>query len=150
MKNIKPKLIRLFKEGYCTPQIARIAKKISEPSATIHYNIKKLEKEGAIKTYKAVFDYKKIDEGFCAYILIALSPAEYITPERIARDLARHKEVESVDLVAGDWELIAKVRTKNQDEYYNFIRDVISKEEGLQKSKSMISLKQVKTEFLLI
>jgi len=149
MKNIKPKLIRLFKEGYCTPQIARIAKKISEPSATIHYNIKKLEKEGAIKTYKAVFDYKKIDEGFCAYILIALSPAEYITPERIARDLARHKEVESVDLVTGDWELIVKVRTKNQDEYYNFIRDVISKEEGLQKSKSMISLKQVKTEFHL-
>ncbi len=150
MKNIKLRLIELLKEGYCAPQTARIAKKVNEPPATVHYNIKKLEKEGAIKTYKAVFDYKKIDEGFCAYILIALSPAEYSAPERIARDLARHKEVESVDLVTGDWELIAKVRTKNQDEYYNFIRDVISKEEGLQKSKSMISLKQVKTEFLLI
>jgi len=148
MKNIKPKLIRLFKEGYCTPQIARIARKINEPSTTIHYNIKKLENEGAIRTYKAVFDYKKIDEGFCAYMLIALSPAEYITPEKMARNLAKHKEVESADLVAGDWELIIKIRTKDQDEYYDFIRDVVSKEEGLQKSKSMISLKQIKTEFV--
>jgi len=150
MKNIKPKLIRLFKEGYCTPQIARIAKTIDEPSATIHYNIKKLENEGAIKTYKAVFDYKKIDEGFCAYLLIALSPAEYTTPERIARDLAKHKEVESVDLVTGDSELIIKVKTKDQDEYYNFLKEVISEEKGFQKTKSMISLKQIKTEFVLL
>jgi DNA-binding Lrp family transcriptional regulator len=150
MKNIRPKLIRLFKEAYCTPQIARIAKTINEPSATIHYNIKKLENEGAIKTYKAVFDYKKIDEGFCAYILIALSPTEYSTPERIAKKLSKHKEVESVDLLAGDWELIIKVRTKDQDEYYDFLRDVISREGGLQKTKSMISLKQFKTEFVLL
>ena len=64
MKNIQPKLINLFKDGYCTPQIARVAKKLKEPSTTIHYNIKKLEKEKAICTYKAVFDYKKIGEGF--------------------------------------------------------------------------------------
>ncbi len=150
MKNIKPKLIRLFKEGYCTPQIARIAKTINEPSATIHYNIKKLENDGAIKTYKAVFDYKKIDEGFCAYVLIALSPTEYSTPERIASNLAKHKEVESVDLLTGDWELIIKVRTKDQDEYYNFLRNVISEEKGLQKTKSMVSLKQTKTNFVLV
>ena len=30
MKDIKPRLIELFKEGYCTPQIARIAKKLKE------------------------------------------------------------------------------------------------------------------------
>ena len=150
MKNIKPKLVRLFKEGYCTPQIARIAKRINEPSTTIHYNIKKLENEEAIRTYKAVFDYKKIDEGFCAYILIALSPTEYSTPERVASALSKHKEVESVDLLTGDWEIIVKVRTKDQDEYYEFLRNVVSKEEGLQKTKSMISLKQFKTEFVLL
>lgn len=149
MKNIQPKLIELFKEGYCTPQIARIARTINEPSATIHYNIKKLENEGVIKTYKAAFDYKKIDEGFCSYILIALTPEEYNTPERIARDLAKYKEVESIDLVTGDWELIIKIRTKDQDKYYDFVKEVISKKQGLQKTKSMISLKQIKTEFHL-
>jgi len=150
MKDIKPKLIKLFKEGYCTPQIARIAKTINEPSTTIHYNIKKLETEGTIKTYKAVFDYRKIDEGFCAFLLIALSPDEYITPERIAANLAKHKEVESVDLVTGEWELIVKVRAKDQDDYYDFLRTAVSAEKGIQKTVSMISLNQLKTEFTFL
>jgi len=148
MKDIKPKLIRLFKEGYCTPQISRIAKTIDEPSATIHYNIKKLEEEGAVKTYKAAFDYKKIGEGFCAFMLIALSPTEYADPERIAANLAKQKEVESVDIVAGEWELIIKVRTKDQDEYFNVVKNVISREKGIEKTISIISLKEIKTEFI--
>lgn len=148
MKDIKPKLIRLFKEGYCTPQIGRIAREIDEPSTTIHYNIKKLESEGAIKTYKAVFDYRKIDEGFCAFVLIALSSEEYADPERIANSLARHSEVESVDILAGDWELLVKIRTRDQDEYYQFLKQVISKEKGIENTNSIISLKQVKTEFV--
>jgi Lrp/AsnC family leucine-responsive transcriptional regulator len=148
MKDIKPKLIGLFKEGYCTPQIGRIAREIDEPSTTIHYNIKKLESEGAIKTYKAVFDYGKIGEGFCAFVLIALSSDEYADPERIANSLARHREVESVDILAGDWELIVKIRARDQDEYYHFLKEVISKEKGIENTNSIISLKQVKTEFV--
>lgn len=55
MKDIQPKLIRLFKEGYCTPQIGRIAKEIDEPSSTIHYNIKKLEERGGNKNLQGCF-----------------------------------------------------------------------------------------------
>jgi len=148
MKDIQTKLIRLFKEGYCTPQIGRIAREIDEPSTTIHYNIKKLESEGAIKTYKAVFDYGKIGEGFCTFVLIALSSDEYADPERIANSLARHSEVESVDILAGDWELLVKIRVMNQDEYFQFLKKVISKEKGIENTNSIISLKQVKTEFV--
>ena len=148
MKDITPKLIKLFKQGYCTPQIARIARKLREPSTTIHYNIKKLEKEGKIALYKAIFDHKRIDEGFCAFILLKLSPQEYKTPEKISYQLAKHSEVESVDIITGDWELILKLRIKNQDEYYNFIKNVLSKE-GVSKITTLTSLKQIKSEFVI-
>ena len=93
MKDIQPKLIELFKEGNCTPQISVIAKKLKEPSTTIHYNIKKLEKEGAIKAYKAVFDYKKINEGYCTYVFINLAQENYADPEKVAKELARMKSI---------------------------------------------------------
>lgn len=149
MKDITPKLIKLLKEGHCTPQIARIARKLQEPSTTIHYNIKKLEKDGAVKAYKAVFDYEKIDEGFCALVLISLSPGEYGDPEKIGGDLAKHPEIESVDICTGDWELILKVRTKDKDAYYDFVKKVISRK-GVVKINSLVSLKQMKTEFVVI
>lgn len=149
MKNITKNLIRLFKGSYCTPQIARIAKILHEPSTTIHYNIKKLEKEGVIKTYKAVFDYKKIDEGFCSFVLVSLSPDVYGSPEKIGNELAKNSNVESVDICTGNWELILKVRAKDQDEYYNLIKNVISRK-GVIKIKSLTSLKQLKTEFIIL
>jgi DNA-binding Lrp family transcriptional regulator len=153
MKDIKPKLIRLFKEGYCTPQISRIAKAIDEPSTTIHYNIKKLEEEGAIQTYKAVFDYAKIEEGFCAYILINVSPLEYEHDwskyeTQIVRELAKHKEVESLDIIAGEWDMILKIRTKDQSDFYDFLGKVVNRV-AIQKSISLVSLRQVKSDFML-
>jgi DNA-binding Lrp family transcriptional regulator len=149
MKDIQQKLVRLFKQGYCTPQIARIAKVLKEPSTTIHYNIKKLELENAVKTYKAVFDYAKIDEGFCTFVLVNLSPDEYGHPEILAKELAKHPEIESVDIITGDWEMLLKVRTKNKDEYYNLLKNVISRK-GVIKIKSLTSLKQIKTDFVVL
>ena len=153
MKNIKPELIRLFKQGYCTPQISKIAKATNEPSTTIYYNVKKLEKEGAIKAYKAVFDYKKIGEGFCAYVLINVSPSDYEHDwpkyvNRIVRELADNKEVESLDLIAGEWDIILKVRTKDQDEFYNFLGTVINRV-SIQKATSIVTLRQIKSDFIL-
>jgi len=149
MKNIKNKLIDLFRGNYCTPKISKIAKKLREPSTTIHYNIKKLEKEEVIKTYKAVFDYKKINEGYCVFVLINLSSKEYSNPERIAKDFLRYKEIESIDIIAGDWEMVLKIRVKDQEEYYSFIKNVISRD-GVEKIKSLTSLKQLKSEFVNI
>jgi len=80
--------------------------------------------------------------------LLSRAPTEYGDPERIAAELAKHKEVESVNIVAGDWELIMKSRTKDQDEYFSFLKNVISREKGIEKTRSIISLKEVKTEFI--
>ena len=147
MKDLTPKLIGLFKVGSCTPQISKIAKQLKQPSTTIHYNIKKLEKESIIKAYKAVFDYTKINEGFCAYVLLSLSPDEYGNPERIGKDLAKHAEIESVDIITSDWEMIVKVRVKDQNEYFNFVKTALSRK-GVAKIKTLVSLKQLKAEFV--
>ena len=147
MKDIRLKLIDLFKKGFCTPQIARLAKKLKQPSTTLHYNIKQLEKSGAIKTYKAVFDYKKIGLGHCTYILVNLPIDNYGEPEIIADELAKDERVESIDVITGDFELLIKLRTKDIDEYYDYIKKTVHKYK-FAKTVSLTSLKQIKTEFV--
>jgi len=147
MKDISKKLTELLREGYCAPQIGRLAKKLKEPSSTIHYNIKKLEKDGVVSEYTAVFDHKKLEEGFTAFVLINLSPTEYGDPERLAREFSKFREIESVDIITGDWELLLKIRTKDQDAYYDFVKRVISRK-GVEKIKTLTSLKEVKSEFI--
>ncbi len=148
MKDLKPALIGLLKQGYCTPKISAIAKKLGSLSTTVHYNIKSMERGGVIKGYKAVFDYKRIGEGFCTYVLVSLDSAEYKDPGKIANELAKYEQVESVDIITGGWELIAKVRTADIEGYYEFSKRVLSLK-GIGKTQSLNSLMQVKTEFML-
>jgi Lrp/AsnC family leucine-responsive transcriptional regulator len=147
MKDLKPKIIELFKQGNCTPQITVLAKELKEPSATIHYNVKQLEKEGLIKTYKAVFNYKKINQGYCSYVFITLSPEDYAHPEKIGKALAEDARVESVDVASGEQELIVKLRAKDVEEYYAVTSDWIKKYK-LKKITNMTSLHQIKSEFI--
>jgi DNA-binding Lrp family transcriptional regulator len=149
MKDIREKLVELLQKGYCTPLISQIAKELKEPGTTIHYNIKKLEREEAIRKYKAVFDYQKIGEGFCSFVLIKLSPDEYGNPERIGKQLAAQKEIESVDIITGDFELLIKVRVKDQDAYFAFIKKIGSTK-GIAKTFTLVSFKQLKTEFVAL
>lgn len=149
MKNIEEKLIRLLSKGFCTPQIARIARATGEPPTTIHYNIKKMEKEKKILAYKAVFDYSAIGPGFCTYVLISLSPDEYGNPERIAGELSMFDEIESIDIITGDWEMILKIRAGSNDEYFAFLKSVLSRK-GIIKIKSLTTLKEIKTESILL
>jgi DNA-binding Lrp family transcriptional regulator len=147
MKNIEPKIIDLLKQNSCTPLISQIAKKLKEPSTTIHYNIKKLEKEGAIKAYKAVFNYSKIGQDFCSFVLIKLLQDEYGNPERIGKILSSYEEIESVDIITGDFEMIIKVRVKDQDAFFGFIKEIGSVK-GIAKTFTLVSFKQLKTEFI--
>ena len=78
-----------------------------------------------------------------------LRPEKYGEPEEIAKELAKHPNVESVDIVTGNYELIAKLRTKDIDEYYAFVKMAVKKY-SLAKIISLTSLKQVKTEFVAL
>ncbi len=145
MKNIEARLIPLLENGFCTPRLSTLAKKLGEPVTTIQYNIKMMEKEGKIKAYKAVYDHSKIGKGFVAYALLELDPEAYVMPEAIAKRLAKNPFVESVDIVTGDWELVVKLRAGDQHEYYELVKNLLSMK-NVAKIKSLISLRQMKSE----
>ena len=68
-------------------------------------------------------------------------------PEDIGLELAKYAQIESVDIVTGEWSLMVKVRSKDIDSYYEFIKKV-SAIKGIASSQSINSLKQIKTEFV--
>jgi DNA-binding Lrp family transcriptional regulator len=147
VKDIRAKLLALLGKGNCTPQISQLAKKLGEPATTIHYNIKKLEEQGTIRGYKAVYNHKKLDQGLCTFILVNLIADKYADPEAVAKELAKDERVESVDIVTGEYELLVKLRTKDIDEYYSFVKQTL-KRHTVAHTLSLTSLKQVKSEFL--
>jgi DNA-binding Lrp family transcriptional regulator len=154
MEDLKKMLVHeLIQKDSCGPKIGTIASKLGKPSSTLHYNLRKMEEEGKILGYKAVFDYKKINLGFCAFALIKLRSKVYYEDlniiVRVAKKISEIEEVESVDVITGDWELIVKVRAKDQGEYFK-IMEKITKGNEVSKFHSLISLKQIKLEHVKV
>jgi DNA-binding Lrp family transcriptional regulator len=150
MKDIGEELVEELRTGGCSPAITKLAKKLRKPGSTIHFNIKKMEKEGKILAYKAVFDNEKIGQSFTAFALVKLSSKAYERREftsEVAKRIAEHPAVESVDALTGEWELIVKMRAKDQKEYYSLAQEIISGE-GIVKVNSLISLEQFKSEYV--
>lgn len=153
MKEIEHTIIsKLLTKDYCSPKIATLAGKLHIPNTTIHYNVKKMEDEGKIIGYKAVFNSKKIERGFCVIAHMKLDGKSYNDMEsfvKFAKRIAINEEVESVDIVTGEWELIVKIRAKDQDEYFSNLQKIIEKA-PIIKVNSMVSLKQIKSEYVLL
>jgi DNA-binding Lrp family transcriptional regulator len=84
------------------------------------------------------------NKRFRALVFVALSPDAYNNPEKIVDILAKYEEVESADIVAGNWELALEIRTKDQNEFYDFLKKAIHKENSIVKINSIISLKRIK------
>ncbi len=145
MKNLRPRLVELFQKGYCTPLISQIAKEVGEASTTIHYNVKQMEKDGTIKAYKAVFDNKKIDRGFCVFLLVDF--ASDVDVEKFAKKLISYPQVESIDLIHEEWELLIKIRAKDMDEYYEFTKKIFPVG-TVDNMTALNSVKQLKSEFV--
>ena len=76
-----------------------------------------------------------------------MSQDKYGDPESVTKELAKNPNIESVDICTGEYELLVKLRSKDIDDYYAFVKVAIKKY-GFSKIISLTSLKQVKTEFV--
>ena len=79
-----------------------------------------------------------------AIVLVALSSHAHRDPQKTADRLARCKEVESVDILTGNWDLALEVKTKTPEALYDFLKRTIFREGEIVKTNSLISLKRIK------
>jgi len=63
------------------------------------------------------------DKEFCAFVFVALSPEAYPNPERIAESLAKYREIENVDVVAGKMGISAENQNQRPRHVLRFLEE---------------------------
>ena len=91
------------------------------PSEVADY-IKQLEKEGLIKGYKAVIDWEKLDGAYVSAIVeVNVVPKAGLGFEEVAEKIKKYKEVESVYLMSGNYDLNVIVKGKTLQDIARFV-----------------------------
>lgn len=136
-------LIELQKDS--SKKIYQLVKSLNLPRSTIHNRIKRLEKNGFIIGYKAIIDHRKIGKSTTVLLHIVIG-AKYNVNE-VLEKLKRIEEVEEIFLVAGQFDIIAKMRVRNTGDLSKIVFDQetgIRSWTGIDRTESMIVLDEIK------
>jgi len=124
---------------------SRISKKLKIPRVTVHDRMQKMVKEGVISRIVAVPDYKKIGRPLTAFILIRYEPGA-VKQAEVARKVAALPGVTEVYILAGEWDLVAKVRGESLEGIGKMVVDRLREVGGIARSVTMPAFVTVKEE----
>lgn len=104
--------------------------------------VKKLQKAGVIKGYRAVVDPQSVGKQVTAFALIKAEPKSY---SRMLAQLASFDEICEVHDVTGAYYSILKIRTSTSEQLARIL-DRIGQTEGVSGTETVIVLRTIKEE----
>ncbi|MCX6775977.1 MAG: Lrp/AsnC family transcriptional regulator [Candidatus Micrarchaeota archaeon] len=135
----------------CKKSLKEIARELGMPMSTVHEKIKKFEKMGLIKSYRAVLDEKKLGFDVTAFIMVATrcSGGEKTFQRNIGETVSSLPHVLETHTLSGEWDLIVKVKFKDVHELGKFVNESIRTIPGIEKTMTMVSIDEIKEDTAL-
>jgi Lrp/AsnC family leucine-responsive transcriptional regulator len=115
---------------------ADVGARVGLSASAVHDRVRKLERRGVVRGYRAVIDPEAI--GLFVTALIEASPLDPQQPDDLPERVRAFPEVEDCLSVAGEANYVLKVRTKTTGELEDLIRRL--REKGGVTTKTTIAL----------
>ena len=121
-----------------------LSRKIGSPITTTHSRVRRLEREGYIKAYRAILDAKKLGINTSAFILVSFTKNMGVDQRRLAREISLLPEVQEVHIITGDWDILLKVKVRDVEELGRFVVDKLRQIHGVEKTYTSVVLDTIK------
>jgi len=108
-------LLRMLQEDSRIP-LQKVAAKLRIPKSTIHYRIRRLERENLIQGYYAKLDTSKLGYDYLAVVLVRAKYGPRYH-KHIGSKLSRVPGVWAVYYVLGDYDFVILIRASDRDDY---------------------------------
>lgn len=137
------KILRILQEN-CRISLESLGKKLGMPKSTVHYRIRRLEKEGIIEGYYAKVNFEKIGRSFLTITLVR-AKYEQGYHDKIGRSLCAIPGVWGVYFVFGENDFIILARSSTRDEYLRKLEMIMSIPE-IERTNTIIVAKVLKED----
>ena len=124
-------------------KLKKIAKKAGVPMSTAHHRVLRMEKEGVIKRYAAVPDFRKIGLPVCAYVFVNVDHANLRSQEEIAGELKKIPNVLEANIVSGELDIIVKARAADVEDLGKTVVGKMRGIRGISKTITSVVLKEM-------
>ena len=146
MNKLRSTIINYLIENakYSTKELASMT---GEAESTILEIVEDLERDGTILKYSAVIDWSKVEEETVdAIITVKVKPQKLKGFDAFAEALSSFREVQSLYLISGGFDLAVFVRARSLGEVARFVSERLSVVDGIVACDTHFILKKYKVE----
>jgi Lrp/AsnC family leucine-responsive transcriptional regulator len=118
------------------------------PSACLE-RMRRLKERGYIRGYAALLDPEKLGQGFLVFVEVMLERTTGDVFRRFSECVADRPEILECHMVAGGFDYLLKLRTRDMAEYRKFLVDVLAELPGVRETRTYTVMEEVKSSSAL-
>ena len=146
MEKLQASLIKYLTEN-ARYTIAQLASMTGADESTVSAAVKELEDNGTIIKYSAIINTDKVEgESVDALIEVKVKPQKLNGFDAFAEELCAFKEVRSLYLMSGAYDLAVFISAKTLNEVARFVSEKLSAVDGVIGCATHFILKKYKVE----
>ena len=130
-------ILRIIQED-CRVAAREISDRTNTPVTTVFAKIKRMERLGIVRGYRAVLDSAKLDMGTTAFVLGSFAyrgeAGKVLSQREVAKQIAEFPEVQEVHVISGDWDILMKVKERDVGSVGRFVVDKLRLVKGVEKT----------------
>jgi len=142
---IDQKIIEILKTDAKSPN-REIAKKTKLPVTTVFNRIRRLEKNGVIRGYAAVLDYRKLGLKLTAYSFLHYNISIWgkeTSRTELKKQLMALPNIEEVKYIIGQYDILLKFRVRDMDDFNDILLNKVRSIPGIGQTETFIVLEDV-------
>lgn len=137
-------LAEIQREGRIS--IIELARRVNLTKTPCAERLKRLEKDGVIRGYFARIEPKAVGASHVVMVQVQLRGTTAPELDAFNEAVRRVPEIQSCHMIAGGYDYLLKVRSRDIDDYRRSLGDVISKLPGVQQTHTYVVMETVKDE----
>ena len=108
--------------------------------------LRRLERNGIIEGYRAQLNPKALDASYISFVQISLEQTTTEMFEKFYEAVNRIPEIQSCHMVAGGFDYLLKIRTRDVTHYRAILGEHIATLPGVQQTHTYVVMETVKDE----
>lgn len=124
----------------------KLAKEIGLTTTPTLERVRRLEKSGLIKSYRAILDEKKLGKSMTVFASVSLTMHNHETVQQFCEAIQDLHQILAAHHISGEGDFLLKIVVSSTAEYESFLLNHLTQLPGVQKIQTTVVLSTKKEE----
>lgn len=124
--------------------VTDLAERVGLSKTPCHLRLKRLQADGYITGFKAVLDRKKLGLSMVAFVEVKMNDTREAALRAFNESVRQIPEIEMCHMIAGAFDYLLKIRTRNVEDYRRVLGEQISTLPHVANTSTHVSIQDVR------